>query len=152
MDELDRFGRSAQSKVIATLKAEALSTNAEVYHVTDLEPLSKSQWRRTARADDRPLTVMLFVDSKEGTQGEFKATYHRAMPPFRSQSGVVTYQLSQVLGDDTKFVTYEKFRSDAAFQSHLAFPPIKPVIDYLQTGIKQQPFQSGLHILVEFAP
>lgn len=151
-DELERFDRSAVSKVIAAMKAGALSSEPEVYQVADLEPLSKAQWRRTARAEDCPLTVMLFVDSREGTQDAFKATYHRAMPLFRSQPGVVTYQLSRVLGDDSRFVTYEKFRSDAAFQSHLAFPPIGPVIDYLQTSIEQQPFQNGLHRLVEFAP
>ena len=150
--ELDRFGKSLQSKAIDSLKPDALSTNAQIYHVTDVEPISKQQWRRPARAEDHPLTIMLFVDSKEGTQDEFKATYHVAMPKFRSQPGVVTYQLSQVLGDDTKFVTYEKFRSDAAFQSHLNFPPIKPVIDYLQISIRKQPFQIGLHTLVEVAP
>lgn len=150
--DLERFGAGAEARVIAAGRAEALSAEAEVCHVTDLEPLSKLQWRRAARASDRPLTVMLFVDSREGTQEEFKARYHRAMPLFRSQPGVVTYQLSQVLGDDSRFVTYEKFRSDAAFQDHLAFPPITPVIDYLQTSIKEQPFQSGLHVLVEFAP
>ena len=151
-NELDRFGDSLQSKAIDSLKREALSTNPEIYHLTDLEPISKQQWRRPARAEDHPFTLMLFVDLKEGTQDEFKATYHVAMPKVRSQAGVVTYQLSQVLGDDTKFVTYEKFRSDEAFQRHLNFPPVKPVIDYLQTSIKKPPFQSGLHTLIEFAP
>ena len=151
-NELNRFASSLQSKAIDSLKREALSTNAEVYHVTDLEPISKQQWRRAARAEDHPLTMMLFVDSKEGTQEEFRATYHVAMPKFRSEAGVVTYQLSQVQGEDTRFVTYEKFRNQGAFQYHLNFPPIKPVINYLQTSIKKPPFQTGLHTLVEFAP
>ena len=149
---LERFGNSQQSKVINSLEHTALSTNATTYYVTDLEPLSKQQWRRAASAEGHPITLMLFVDSKEGTQSEFKAAYHIAMPQFRSEPGVVTYQLSQVLGEATKFVTYEKFRSQDAFQYHLNFPPIKPVIDYLHTSIKKQPFEAGLHSLVEFAP
>src|SRR5262249_19175139 len=148
----NRFASSLQSKAIASLKGEALRTNAEVYHVTDLELISTKQWRRAARAGDHPLTMMLFVDSKEGTQEEFKATDHVAMPQFRSEPGVVSYQLSRVQGEDTMFVTYEKFRSQDAFQYHLNFPPIKPVLDYLHTSIKKQPFQTGLHTLVEFAP
>lgn len=151
-NELEGFGDSSQSRAIGSLKREALSMSAETYYLTDLEPISKQQWRRTARAQDHPLTQMLFVDSKEGTQDEFKATYHVAMPQFRSEPGVVTYQLSQLLGEDTKFVTYEKFRSEEAFQYHLKFPPIKPVIDYLHSSIKEQPFEKGLHTLVEFAP
>lgn len=149
---LERFGNSLPSRAIASLESKALSNKVTTYLVTDLEPLPKPQWRRAARAEDHPLTVMLFVDSKEGTQDDFKATYHLAMPPFRSQPGVVTYQLSQMQGDDTKFFTYEKFRSPEAFQDHLNFPPIKPVIAYLQTSIKKKPFQTGLHTLVEFAP
>ena len=151
-NELERFGKSSQSRAIDSLKDKALSMTAETYYVTDLEPISKGQWRRTARAEDHPLTQMLFVDSKEGTQDEFKGTYHVAMPQFRSEPGVVTYQFSQLLGENTKFVTYEKFRSEEAFQYHLKFPPIKPVIDYLHTSIKEQPFEKGLHTLVEFAP
>lgn len=150
--ELSRFDRSRPSKAVESLRTEALGADAEVHFVTDLEPISKSEWRRTARAADRPLTVMLFVDSKQGTQGHFKAIYHAAMPQFRSEPGVVTYQLSQVGGAATRFVTFEKFRSPEAFQYHLDFPPIKPVIDYLNTGIEKQPFQAGLHTLVEIAP
>lgn len=150
--ELKRFGGSPQSKAIDSLTRKVLNAKAKSYHVTDLEPLSKLQWRRTARVEDQPLTVMLFVNSKVRTQDNFRATYHTAMPPFRSQPGVITYQLSQMLGVDTRFVTYEKFRSQEAFQRHLNFPPIKPVLDYLQTSIKEQPFQAGLHMLVEFAP
>lgn len=150
--ELERFGNGQPSKAIRSLEGAALGTNATTYYLADLEPISKQQWRRPAKTGDQPITVMLFVDSKEGTQDEFKKTYHVAMPQFRSEPGVVTYQLSQVLGDDTKFVTFEKFRSPAAFQYHLDFPPIKPVIDYLHTSIKQQPFQTGLHMLIEFAP
>jgi quinol monooxygenase YgiN len=74
------------------------------------------------------------------------------MPQFRSEDGVVTYQLSQLEDDSTQFVTYEKFRSNEAFQFHLNFPPIRPVIDYLNTSIKKQPFQDGIHNLIEFAP
>ena len=150
--ELERFGDGEQSKAIKALERAALSSGATTYHLADLEPISKQQWRRPAKADDQPLTVMLFVDAREGTQDRFMKTYHIAMPQFRSEPGVVTYQLSRVLGDETKFVTFEKFRSPAAFQYHLNFPPIKPVIDYLQTSIKEQPFQAGLHMLIEFAP
>ena len=140
------------SKTIASLSKKALIKPATVYHVNDLEPLSRQQWRKPARKQDKPLTVMLFVDAKQGTEQDFKTIYHKAMPQFRSEAGVVTYQLSAIEGDETKFVTYEKFRSDEAFQYHLKFPPIQPVIDYLNTNIKKPPFQDGIHNLIEFAP
>lgn len=150
--ELDRFQRSTPASAIEALKVKALERTAETHYVTDLEPLSKVQWRRAPRAGDQPLTIMLFVDSVEGTQDEFRATYHVAMPAFRGQPGVVTYQLSQLENEAAKFVTFEKFRSDVAFGAHLEFPATKPVVDYLLAKSKRQPFQKGLHTLIEFAP
>ena len=75
-----------------------------------------------------------------------------AMPEFRAEPGVVTYQLSQVVGKDTQFITYEKFRAEESLEEHLAFPPINPILDFLQTSITNPPFENGLHKLTEFAP
>lgn len=149
---IESFNKKAPSISMAKLKKRALDKPLKVFYVKDLEPLSKQQWRKTSNKADNQLTVMLFVDAKPGTQDEFKRIYHTAMPQFRSEPGVVTYQLSQLENDATQFVTYEKFRSNDAFQYHLNFPPIKPVIDYLNTSIKKQPFQRGIHNLIEFAP
>lgn len=150
--ELEKFSKKTQAKSLETLVAKSLLKPAKTYYVKDLEPLTKEQWRTTSKKEDNQLVIMLFVDAKKGTQQNFKDTYHIAMPQFRSEPGVVTYQLSEIEGDDTQFVTYEKFRSNDAFQYHLNFPPIKPVIEYLETSIKSQPFQNGLHNLIEFAP
>jgi len=150
--ELARFDRSSSARAVASLRDHALTGRTETYFVSDLEPLSKNQWRRAPETADTPLTIMLFVDAKEGTQQVFRDIYHRVMPAFRGEPGVVAYQLSQIEGDGTKFVTFEKFRSDAAFEYHLKFPPIQPVIDYLNTSIERPPFQDGLRTLIEFAP
>lgn len=112
--EMDKLG-----KAILSLNEADLIKPLRVYDIKDLEPLTKQQWRRAAKTEDRPLTVMLFVDAKKGTEESFKTIYHRAMPQFRGEPGVVTYQLSEIDGDETQFVTYEKFRSDEAFQYHL---------------------------------
>ncbi len=151
-NKMKDFNKDPQGKVLASLAKKALKNSVTTYYVKDLEPLTKEQWRTAAKKEDSQLIVMLFVDAKNGTQQNFKDTYHIAMPQFRSESGVVTYQLSEIEGDDTQFVTYEKFRSNDAFQYHLNFPPIKPVLEYLQTSIKNPPFQNGLHNLIEFAP
>jgi quinol monooxygenase YgiN len=148
----DRKGLKKFDKTIEASAKIALTKPVQVYFVKDLEPLSKLQWRKTAKTLDQPITIMLFVNAKKGTQQDFKNIYHQAMPQFRSEPGVVTYQLSEIEGDDTQFVTYEKFRSEEAFQYHLKFPPIQPVIDYLNTSIKRPPFQNGIHNLIEFAP
>lgn len=150
--ELEQIRSSVTFKQISTLSETELVQPAKTIYVKDLEPLSKEEWRREPMKDDTPVTIMLFVDSKAGTAGLFKELYHSAMPQFRSEPGVINYQLSQLEEDSTQFVTYEKFRNEGAFQYHLNFPPIQPVIDYLNSNIKQQPFQMGLHRLIRFAP
>jgi quinol monooxygenase YgiN len=139
-------------KPIELLSKKNLIQPAKTIYIRDLEPVSKNEWRRAPGKEDKPITIMLFVDSKLGTETHFKAVYHTAMPQFRSEPGVINYQLSQLEEDSSQFVTYEKFRNEDAFQYHLKFPPIQPVIDYLNTSIKKQPFQTGLHRLIVFAP
>jgi len=147
-----KIRESNEFKEVKILSAKELLQPVKIFYVNDLEPLSKDKWRRIPKKEDNPITIMLFVDCKPGTENIFKAVYHTAMPQFRSEAGVINYQLSQLEDDSTQFVTYEKFRNEEAFQYHLKFPPIQPVIDYLNTSIKQQPFQTGLHRLIEFAP
>jgi len=152
LSELDKISRSHQYKTIDSLSKIGTLQAPKTMYVKDLEPLSKERWRSKANKEDRPITIMLFVDSKQGTENEFRKVYHSAMPPFRAEVGVINYQLSRFEDDSSRFVTYEKFRNEDAFKYHLNFPPIKPVIEYLNTSIKVQPFQTGLHRLVEFVP
>ncbi|MCP2025355.1 quinol monooxygenase YgiN [Flavobacterium sp. HSC-32F16] len=144
--------KPANNSKLLTLAKTALAKPEEIIYIKDLEPISKEEWRRTSKTEDKQLTIMLFIDAKPGTEENFKKIYHTAMPQFRSEPGVVTYQLSEFENEKTRFVTFEKFRSNDAFQYHLNFPPIQPVIDYLNTSIKKQPFQDGIHNLIEFAP
>ena len=149
---LDKNDGSPAAKNIMALTKDGLESPADVFFVQDLEPLPKAAYRKMPRAGDHPLTIMLFVDAKEGTEDNFKSLYHTAMPAFRNEPGVIAYQLSQVSADKTKFITYEKFRSQEAFQAHLKIPAVEPVIQYLRTSIKAPPFEKGLHRLVGFAP
>lgn len=149
---LEHMRKGEKFKLIKLLSEKKLVQPAKTIYVKDLEPLSKQEWKREPGQEEKPITIMLFVDSKVGTEGHFKEVYHTAMPQFRGEPGVINYQLSQLEEDSTRFVTYEKFRSEDAFTYHLNFPPIQPVIDYLNTSIKKQPFQTGLHRLIEFAP
>lgn len=144
---MNAFSQSDTAKAITTLQGASQVKPATAFYASDLEPLSKDQWRRSSKPEDHPLTVMLFVEAKEGEGQYFKDIYHKAMPEIRGEKGVITYGLSQLQGTETGFVTYEKFRSQEAFDFHLNFPPILPILDFLKTGIKNPPFKDGLHIL-----
>lgn len=147
-----KWDKARKQSVTERLPGGQLVHPARSFYIKDLEPLTKEEWDNTPAPTDSPITVMLFIDSKPGTEEHFRSIYHTAMPHFRGEPGVISYQLSQLEEDATRFVTYEKFRDEAAFRYHLNFPPTQPVLDYLNTSIKKQPFQAGLHKLVAFAP
>jgi len=149
---LEKNDHGEAAKQITALTKDGLETPVNILLVEDLEPLSKDAYRRTPDTGDQPLTIMLTVDAKEGTENDFRSRYHIAMPAFRDEPGVVTYQLSRYSADKTKFITYEKFRSQKAFEAHLKHPAVKPILDYLKTSIKSPPFEKGLHRLIELAP
>ncbi len=149
-EKLKRFKNGCHGRRVGRLSRRALVASVKTYTAVDLEPLSGDDWKKKQTRGDHVLTIMLFVDCKPGTEESFKSIYHAAMPPFRNEQGVINYQLSQFSDDKTRFVTYEKFRSEEAFQYHLTFPPINPVVDFLNTNIEEQPFQKGLHRLIPF--
>lgn len=149
---LEKNRKRVKYRIISQISKYKLTQPPTEYYVKDLEPLSKQEWKREASKEEKSLTIMLFVDGKQGTEENFREIYLTALPQFRSEPGVVNYQLSQLADDNTRFVTYEKFRNEDAFQYHLKFPPIQPVLDYLNTSIQQPPFQNGLHRLIMFAP
>lgn len=147
-----RFYKKPVAVTLQSLEEKSLLGAVRVIEMDDLMPLSKKQWRASANKEEDPLVIMLFVDAQPGTEQEFRNRYEVAMPEFRSETGVVTYQLSVLRHDVTQFVTYEKFRDEAAFQYHLNFPPIMPVLDFLNHHIENPPFQDSVHRLIEFAP
>lgn len=149
-DNFDRYGKTQQADAVSSMPKDVLLTPVQRMYVKDLEPVSKKQWRAIAAPADTPITIILFVDARPGTGGRFREIYHKAMPQFRTEPGVINYQISQLENDSNRFVTYEKFKSEDAFQYHLNFPPIQPVIEFLNTSIVKQPFQTGLHRLVPF--
>lgn len=148
----NKFWNGDAGKALLKAMRIAKATSDEVIEVKDLEPIAKATWRKQPNTTDSAFTAMLFVNAKPGTGAEFKKRYHIAMPKFRSEAGVVTYQLSQIKGSDTRFVTYEKFRGNGAFQYHLKFPPIEPIIQFLHNSIADPPFEKNLHSLIQFTP
>ena len=145
---LDQHDLTAEARMLAHLANSGGAAAPQVIFLEDLEPLPEEAYRNVAAGDDRALTLMLFVDARPGTEDTFIAAYHRAMPSLRNFPGILIYQVCQVTTDRTQFYTYEKFRDEEAFQKHLTADFVAPLVDYLQTSIKQQPFGKGFHRLV----
>ncbi len=135
----------AAAKEIAALTKTGLLSPVETIFMEDLELLSKE-------ASHNAITVMLLVEVKDGTDDHFRSLNHEVMSSLRNEPGVLAFQLSQVARHKTRFVVYKKFRNWDTFQYHLKDPALGPVIKFLQTSIKEPPFEKGYHHLIQFAP
>jgi quinol monooxygenase YgiN len=136
---------NAAAKAVGALLKTGLASPVETIFMEDLELLSKE-------ADRNAITVMLLVDVKDGTEDHFKSINHEVMSALRNEPGVLTFQFSKVAHHKTRFIVYKQFRNWDTFQYHLKDPAIEPVIKFLQTSIKEPPFEKGYHHLIQFAP
>jgi quinol monooxygenase YgiN len=135
--------KSTAAKAVGALIKTGLASKVETFFITDLELISKEISRDA-------LTIMLMVDVKAGTEKHFKSINRDLMPALREDPGVLLYQLSQVATHKTRFVVYKKFRNWDTFQYHLKEPALEPVMKFLQTSIKEPPFEKGYHHLIQF--
>jgi quinol monooxygenase YgiN len=136
---------SATAKKIGALTKAELASPVEVIFMNDLEMLSKEP-------DHHAITVMLLVDVKNGTEALFRSLNHEVMATLQHEPGVLAFQFSQVVDHKTKFIVYKQFRSWDTFQYHLKDPALEPIMKFLQTSIKEPPFEKGYHHLIQFAP
>lgn len=151
-DLYNRHKKSRAAKVVNDLSKTGLAFPIEVIFIRDLELLSKATRRDASSIHDLPLIIMLFVEVKAGTEEHFKSVNQVVLPAFRDEPGILAFQLSQELDHTTRFIVYKKFRNQDAFQYHLQDPTIEPVIRFLQTSIKDPPFEKGYHYLIQFSP
>ncbi len=137
--------KSAAAKVVGALTKTGLAYPVETIFMEDLELLSKETGRNA-------ITIMLLVDVKDGTEDHFRSINHDMVSALRNEPGLLTFQFSQVAHHKTSFIVFKQFRNWDTFQYHLKDPTLEPVIKFLQTSIKEPPFEKGYHHLIQFAP
>ncbi|PSL23351.1 quinol monooxygenase YgiN [Chitinophaga ginsengisoli] len=140
--------KSAAAKMVNGLAELGLAELVEIVFLEDLEGIS----REAPRDDDQPLTIMLLADLKAGTEDRFRSINQEMISAFRKESGLLVFTLSRMVHHKTRFVIYKKFRNLNAFQHHLKDPAVQPVLEFLQTAVKEPPFEKGYHHLIQLAP
>ncbi len=72
---LEKRRNGAKFKLIKSLSEKKLIQPAKTIYVKDPGAYLKNSMEKSAREEDKPITIMLFVDSKAGTEGTFKEVY-----------------------------------------------------------------------------
>lgn len=152
MDKYNEYCKCSTAEAIRAFTETGGALLKEVFWIEELECYVREQKKVSSAAAEQPMTVMLLIEVRKGCEMQFRRMNHAAMPAIREEQGVLTFLFSQVISHKTRFVVYKQFDSREALQYHLKSAAIAPVIRFLQTSVKEPPFEKAYHHLVEFVP
>lgn len=77
-------------------------------------------------------TVIVTLDAKPGMEDAARQSLLDLVPPTRQEAGCIDYHLHECNGQPGRFVLYENWASEAAWEEHMQMP-------YLQDALAKVP-------------
>ena len=77
---------------------------------------------------ERPFTLVVSLQVKEGQAKKLEAAFARAIRATRKEKGCRAYDLSRDADDPTRYQVYERWQNLAALKKHLATVHIKTLL------------------------
>lgn len=84
--------------------------------------------------NSKQITVVAFPTAKPGTEDALRAQLLALVDATRAEPGCVDFHVHQHAQDATRFVVYENFADQAAFDAHLNAAYTKTFFDYLSSN------------------
>lgn len=81
-----------------------------------------------------PIIINAHIQAAPGCEKELGSELHALVAPSRKEPGVLVYELHADPESPGKFMFYEKFASQAAFDLHLASPHFEKFQRYLKAA------------------
>ncbi len=77
---------------------------------------------------DKPFTLIVRVQVKEGADKQFEAAFTKAIPASRKEKGNLAYDLNRDTQDPSRYLVYERWKDLAALEAHLKTPHLKALL------------------------
>jgi quinol monooxygenase YgiN len=77
---------------------------------------------------DKPFTLVVLVQVKEGSGEQFEAAFAKAITATRKEKGNLVYDLDRDTEKPSRYVVYERWKDLAALEAHLNSPHIKALL------------------------
>jgi quinol monooxygenase YgiN len=77
---------------------------------------------------DKPFTLIVRVQVKEGAGKQFEAAFAKAIPASRKEKGNLAYDLNRDTQDPSRYLVYERWKDLAALEAHLQTPHLKALL------------------------
>jgi len=80
---------------------------------------------------DKPFTLIVRVQVKEGAAKQFEAAFAKAITATRKEKGNLAYDLSRDTQEPSRYLVYERWKNLAALEAHLKAPHLKALLSEL---------------------
>jgi quinol monooxygenase YgiN len=80
---------------------------------------------------DKPFTLIVRVQVKEGAGKQFEAAFAKAITATRKEKGNLAYELNRDTQDPSRYLVYERWKDLAALEAHLKTPHILALFEEL---------------------
>jgi len=77
---------------------------------------------------DKPFTLVVRVQTKEGSGERLEAAFARARRATRREKGNLAYDLNRDAQEPARYLLYERWKSLAGLESHLQTPHVKALL------------------------
>ena len=84
--------------------------------------------RSRLKNPDKPFTLIVHIQVKEGSGEQFEAAFAKAITGTRKEKGNLVYDLNRDTEKPSRYLVYERWKSLAALEAHLNSPHIKALL------------------------
>ena len=144
---LDVHFTKKYTKDVLDLSETALTKPMEILYLHDVSPLPKSELK-TPLTSDTPVDLVVIFKVKDGMQKTFIDQFKKSIVHSRREQGNIEFFLHTVHGDDTKFVLFERWRSQDALDFHFAQPYTQELFEMFKSAL-EQPIDEYLNFINE---
>jgi quinol monooxygenase YgiN len=131
---LDEHFTEKYTKDVLALNKTALASPMEILYLDDIAPLPSSEIKNP-HAADTPVDLIVIFKVKDGMQDIFTRQFQKSIVNSRPEPGNIEFFFHTVPGDNTKFVLYERWHSQAALDFHFAQPYTKELFEVFKLAL-----------------
>lgn len=77
---------------------------------------------------DKPFTLIVRVQVKEGADKQFEAAFAKAIPASRKEKGNLAYDLNRDTENPSRYLVYERWKNLAALEDHFKTAHLKALL------------------------
>lgn len=144
---LDKHFEKPYTKNILELNKVALTSPMTIDYLEDVAPLPKSEMKRPL-AVDTPVDLIVVFEVKNGEQQKFVHQFQKSVEHSRTEPGNILFHFHKVKGKDKKYVLYERWRDQAALDTHFEKPYTKELFEIFKIALTK-PVEESLNFVTE---